>query len=454
MVAFSAPSTATPITLEFVTSLNDAFEAEPRYTIARNGITSAKWRDIVCNRREIARQTHVFSKKLPDLEACNQNETGRCWLFAASTLLRRALHAKYKLDEDFEISQNFFYFYDKLEKCNFFLENIRATAAEPFDSRVVAHFLNDPTNDGGQWDMVVNIINKYGACPKNVYGESAQTHDSERLNLFLGQKLREFAKAVRDLHAKGASPAAIDEAKQGMLQVCHRILTIHLGSPPTAFDFEAHDEDETHVRVSNLTPRSFVTDVVPIDVNAYVSIVNDPRNAYGSILTVDRLGNVVEGNPVRYLNLPMESLWRYAKAQLDANLPVWFGCDCDADSELEHHGIYSMKLYDLDAVFGTTLTMDKKARMEYQNGSMTHAMVFVGYNARNDDDKPVAWKVENSWGPKRGAKGFDVMTADWFEQHMYQVVVDKKFLTPEHLAQWTSGTPHILPVWDPMGNCL
>ncbi|RHZ13235.1 hypothetical protein DYB31_008099, partial [Aphanomyces astaci] len=364
------------------------------------------------------------------------------------------LHTKYNLDKDFEISQNFFYFWDKFEKVNFFFENILTTAHEPVDTRIVAHFLSDPTSDGGQWDMIVNIINKYGACPKNVYGESFQTVDSERLNYLLGAKLRDFAKQLRDLHAAGATPADLQAAKVPMLQVCHRILSIHLGTPPTTFDFEAHDKDEKHVRVPHLTPRKFVTSVVPIDVNDYVSLVNDPRNALDSILTIDRLGNVVEGNSIRYLNVGASDLWKYAKTQLDADVPVWFGCDCDADSELDKYGLYSTDLYDLDAVFGTTLTLDKPDRMRFHNGSMTHAMVFVGYNAVDDIERPAAWKVENSWGVGRGAKGFDVMTADWFDEHMYQVVVLKKFLSPKHLAMWDTGTPTVLPVWDPMGNCL
>ncbi|KAF0712409.1 hypothetical protein AaE_012032 [Aphanomyces astaci] len=203
--------------------------------------------------------------------------------------------------------------------------------------------------------------------------------------------------------------------------------------------------------------------------------------------TIDRLGNVVEGNSIRYLNVGASDLWKYAKTQLDADVPVWFGCDCDADSELDKYGLYSTDLYDLDAVFGTTLTLDKPDRMREgpplsnghdslsnghdslsnghdslssghsdlaYNGSMTHAMVFVGYNAVDDIERPAAWKVENSWGVGRGAKGFDVMTADWFDEHMYQVVVLKKFLSPKHLAMWDTGTPTVLPVWDPMGNCL
>ncbi|ETV92030.1 hypothetical protein H310_13555 [Aphanomyces invadans] len=452
MAPTSTPERAVPLGL--IQTFVDEFHADPRFVIAQNGLTSTHWRHIVCNRREIARQTHAFSKKLPDMDACNQNETGRCWLFATATLMRRALQAKYNLDKDFEISQNFFFFWDKFEKCNYFLENILATASESVDSRVVAHFLAEPTTDGGQWDMAVNVVNKYGACPKNVYGESFQTLDTDRLNFLLGAKLRDFAKALREMHAAGATADAMQAAKRPMLQLCHRILAIHLGTPPTEFDFEVHAKDESHIRVARMTPRTFLSTVVPIDVNDYVSIVHDPRHAFDTILTVDRLGNVVEGNPIRYLNVPSDDLWKCAKAQLDANVPVWFGCDCDADSELDAHGIYSTTLYDLDAVFGTTLALDKRERMRYHNGAMTHAMVFVGYNCVGSDARPVAWKVENSWGPKRGAKGFDVMTADWFDQHMYQVVVRKQFLKPRHVAIWENGVPLVLPVWDPMGNCL
>ncbi|OQR98949.1 aminopeptidase C [Thraustotheca clavata] len=267
-------------------------------------------------------------------------------------------------------------------------------------------------------------------------------------------KLRDFAAELRRQYHQGVKIDELRKAKLKMVEIYHRILTIFLGSPPTQFDFEAHDKDEKFAGVLNCTPLSFAREVIPIDLNDYVSMVNDPRNDYEATLTVDRLGNVVEGKAIRYLNLPIEHLWKYAKAQLDADLPVWFGCDCDADSELDRYGIYSKKLYSMEAVFGTTFNMNKKERMEYQNGSMTHAMVFTGYNALPGDPKPTKWKVENSWGKKRGEAGYDIMTADWFDEHMYQVVILKKLLSPTHARIWEQGEPIILPVWDPMGNCL
>ncbi|EQC28630.1 hypothetical protein SDRG_13709 [Saprolegnia diclina VS20] len=443
---------AAELTHEFLNESFEAFEAEPRFKLARNTVTSTEWGPALMDRSHVQSLNHVFSKRLPDAKICNQKSSGRCWLFACSTLMRRALQKKYNLDPDFELSQTYLFFWDKLEKCNWCLENVIATADEPVDSRLVQYILTDPTCDGGQWEMIVNVVEKYGVVPKNVYGEFISSELSAHLNVFLKSKLREFAEELRSLHASGIEIESIRARKAEMMQVIHRILIIHLGTPPTKFDFSVQDKEKKHVYFPDLTPQAFYAEHVPVKVSEMVSIVNDPRHDYDITMTVDKLGNVVGGKRVFYINTPIDALWKYAKTTIDNDLPVWFGCDVGKASSLKKLGIMSTKLYDFDLAFGTTLGQDKAGRLRHKESEMTHAMVFTGYNVKPDEEKPDKWRVENSWGTERGDSGYDVMTADWFDEHMYQVVVDKASLTPEHLALLEANDPIVLPAWDPMGS--
>lgn len=107
--------------------------------------------------------TQTFNIKIP-LEGSpvtNQRASGRCWLFASTNVFRVAIMKKHNLKE-FELSQAYLFFWDKLEKANWFLEQIIDTAQEDLDTRLVQELLAAPVNDGGQWDMVVNLVAKYG----------------------------------------------------------------------------------------------------------------------------------------------------------------------------------------------------------------------------------------------------------------------------------------------------
>ncbi|OQS01857.1 hypothetical protein THRCLA_05699, partial [Thraustotheca clavata] len=279
---------AAELTTDFLALSLENFEAEPRFKLARNAVTSTDWGPALMDHSHVQSLNHVFSKRLVDTKICNQKASGRCWLFACSTLMRRALQKKYNLDPDFELSQKYLFFWDKLEKCNWCLENIIATADEPVDSRLVQYLLTDPTCDGGQWEMIVNIVEKYGVVPKNVYGECISSEMSVHLNTFLKSKLREFAEILRGMHANGVEIDEIREKKNEMMQIIHRIMIIHLGTPPTKFDFSVHDKEKNHVYFPDLTPQEFYAQHVDVKVSDMVSIVNDPRHDYNITMTVDK----------------------------------------------------------------------------------------------------------------------------------------------------------------------
>jgi bleomycin hydrolase len=457
------------IDLETIKRLRGGFLGDGENRVRMNGVTKAGI-DAAGLRYEAASETpNVFSHELKTGEITAQNMSGRCWLFAATNVLRREVMKNCDL-ENFELSQAYLFFWDKFEKANYFLESIIDTLDEEQDSRLLKWLLQGPFADGGQWDMAVALVEKYGVVPKTVFPESFHSSNSARVNKYLTVKVREFAKELRDAHKAGARRDALQQKKAAMLETIFRMLCICFGTPPERFDFEARggskDKDKDKdgaggesgksftggkfTRSLNITPLEFYRTYVGKALGDYVSVINAPTadKPFYQTYTVAYLGNVAGGRPVFYLNLPVENLKRAAVAQLESGESVWFGCDCGQMVDAEQ-GILSMGAFDVGGLFRTEFPLDKAARLEYSESLMTHAMVFQGVNLI--DGVPNRWKVENSWGDKRCDKGWFRMSDGWFSEYVYQVVVDKKYLTADEKAALQTK-PVVLKPWDPMGS--
>lgn len=390
----------------------------------------------------------VFSVDVTTGKVSNQKQSGRCWMFAALNTFRHKMLNDFNLKE-FELSQNHTFFWDKYEKANYFYENILATANEPLTSRKVAFLLQTPQQDGGQWDMIVSIFQKYGVVPKTVMPESNNSSNSRDLNNYLNKKLRKDAVALRQLVAEGKTAEDIQTAKEAMLEDIYRFLATSLGTPPETFDFEYRDEDKNYHIDRNLTPQSFYEKYVGVDLDDYVSIINAPTadKPYNQSYTVQMLGNVVGGKEVKYLNVDMPTFKKLAIAQLEQGESVWFGCDV-GQSSTRDTGIMALDAYDINDLFDIDFTMTKAERLDFGESLMTHAMVLTGVDLI--DGESTKWKVENSWGEKVGTNGFFVMSDAWMDEYTYQIVVRKEFLTAEQLAAF-EAEPTVLAPWDPMG---
>lgn len=393
---------------------------------------------------------HEFSISLEQGAVTNQKRSGRCWMFAALNCMRFQVIKKQNL-EDFELSQSYPLFYDKLEKANYFLESILDTLDEPTDGRLIAHLLAAPLNDGGQWDMLCSIVEKYGLVPKTAMPESVSSSATQEMVSYMTEKLREYAYVLRKGHKAGKSMEQLKKEKEAMMETVYRMLCISLGKPPRTFTFEYRDKDGNFHREANLTPKAFYEKYVGLRLDDYVSVINAPTEdkPFYRSYTVQYLGNVKEGRPVKYVNLPIEEMKQAAIAQLKDGEPVWFGCDVGKRS-FRDGGLMDTGIYDVETLFDTDFPMTKAERLEYGQSLMTHAMVFQGVNL-DENGKPDRWRVENSWGEEAGKKGYFVMSDRWFDEYNYQVVVNKKYLSSKALEAYEKEPVRLNP-WDPMGS--
>ena len=426
------------------------FESQRANLVAMNAVTANGLMASAASRAAVENDVHEYSISLEQGDITNQKQSGRCWMFAALNTMRYQVMKKCHL-KTFELSQAYLFFWDKLEKSNYFLESILETVELPTSSRLVSYLLTAPVGDGGQWDMLCNLVKKYGVVPKTAYPESKASSGSREMDSTLTEKLREDACILRRMYKERMDMDAIRERKTEMLNEIYRLLCICLGEPPKSFTFEYRDEDKNFHRETGLTPKSFFEKYVGINLDDYVSLINAPTSdkPYGHSYTVKYLGNVREGNAVRYLNLPIEELKKAAIAQLKDGQPVWFGCDVGKHSDRDS-GVMDLDIRSLETLLDTKFTMTKAERLDYSQSLMTHAMVFQGVNL-DENGQPNRWRVENSWGKDPGKDGYYLMTDRWFDEYMYQIVVNKKYLTNEQLAAYQSEPTGLEP-WDPMGS--
>ena len=441
----------TPLSEASIKAAHEAFAADPCARIAKNAASGASLRTVARVPEAVAKSSTTFDVQLNQGEVTDQKRSGRCWMFASLNTMRYRIMKKLNL-KTFELSQNYPLFWDKYERAGWFFDNILATADQPTSSRDVSFLLTDPECDGGQWDMFKSLVKKYGVVPKEAMPETQASSNTGDLDAFLTRWLRGGAKELREAVAAGEGAEELAARRERLMQGVYRILAICLGEPPASFEARIRDKDDKLVVSGTYTPMQFFDEFVDMQLDDYVSVINAPTadKPYGRSYTVKFLGNVAEGGGVRYVNLPAQRLKELAMAQLKDGLPVWFGCDVD-QSYSRADALMDTAALDIDGLLGLPVMagMDKAARLDYGESLMTHAMVLQGVSC-DADGKPSWWRVENSWGEDRGKKGYDLMSDDWFSEYVYQVVVDKKYLSAEELAAY-EGEPIELAPWDPMG---
>ena len=426
---------------EYLDSLLSKYNADKKNDIVRHALTKSDIDILSSNQDTIKDMDFNFDINVKTMKATNQKASGRCWIFAATNLLREIIGKKNNI-EFFELSQSYVAFYDKLEKLNYFLDAFIEMKDADYDDRTFA-FMLQGIGDGGQWDMFVNVVKKYGVCPKNAYPETYVSSATRILNSLLNAELRRFAcevKTTKDVKA----------LKEDYLTRFYNALVSCYGVPPKSFDFEYTDKNGVCHVEEGYTPESFFEKYVGSTIDEYVSIINAPTKdkPFNKSYTVKYLGNVVGGKIVKHLNLPMERMKQLIIEQLKDNEIVWFGSDVAGYGD-RLKGVWDDGQFDFKSFIDLDLKMEKGDSLDYRSSAMNHAMCITGVSIRNN--VPTKWKIENSWGTDRGQGGYYIMSASWFDQFTYQAVINKKYLTAEELAQYEAEPIELKP-WDPMGS--
>jgi len=432
------------LTTKVIDKIHSSFEMDTHTRAMYNSITNNDISSLALNREVLRRHNEIFSHKIETKGVTNQKRSGRCWLFAGLNILRPKVIENNNLDS-FEFSQNYLAFWDKLEKANCFLENIIKFADRDILNREMEFLLRKPIPDGGYWENVVNLVEKYGVVPREIMPETNSSGNTSLMNALISRKLRADAVKLRNMHEQKKSLKKLRAEKTKMLAHVYKMLVLNLGRPPEEFQWRFEDANSVVSKIRTYSPKSFYEEFVNVDLRQYVDIFNDPSKKYGKHYSINLTRNIRDGDDAHFVNVKMQILKDIAvKAVLDDE-PIWFSCDVGKDQSREH-GIMAMGMFDYDAIYMTDMAMTKAQRSLFRESVPNHAMVFIGIDMQKD--KPVKWLVENSWGDDKGSKGLWTLYDSWFDTNVYSIIVKKKYVPKEILDIYKQ--PAIkLPPWDP-----
>ena len=409
----------------------------------RNALNTTSITVLAENADNLAMIDTHFSDKVKTRGITDQKSSGRCWLFSGLNVLRARMIDKFDLG-DFTFSQNYIFFYDQLEKANLFLQGVIDTRDLPFEDRKVDWLFANPIGDGGQFTGVSNLIMKYGLVPADVMPETLSANSTSAMSTQVKNLLRQDGLKLRAAGRKDDLQAM----KTDMLKDVYHILALCLGVPPTEFEWTRYDSKGEFVSSKVYTPKSFYEEFIGADLeNNYIMVMNDPTREYGKVYEIDYDRHVYDGQNWVYVNLPIERIKEMAIASIKDNTAMYFSCDVNKFLN-RSKGVADLNNFDYDSLMGVEYTMDKRERIMTHASGSTHAMTLMAVDL-DASGKPKKWMVENSWGAASGYKGHIIMTDEWFNEYMFRLVLEKKYV-PADVLKMLEQKPVLLPAWDPM----
>ena len=389
-----------------------------------------------------------FSNRVVSSAVTDQKSSGRCWMFTGMNVLRNKAIRQHNLPANFQFSQAYTFFYDQLEKSNLFLQAVIDTYKKPMTDQEVEWLFKNPIGDGGQFTGIANLVEKYGLVPSDIMPETYNTNNTSAISNLLSLKLREFGLELRSMAAqKGMTPANLNKRKTEMLSTIYRMLALTFGEPPTEFTWTQRNNKGEAVETATYTPMSFYEKYAKTDFSQYYMVMNDPTREYYKVYEIQYDRHVYDGQNWKYINLPMSEIAPMCIASIKDSTMMYFSCDVGKFLNREN-GFMDINNYDYGALMGTTFGMNKEQRVSTFASGSSHAMTLCAVDL-DANGNPTKWMVENSWGPSYGYQGFLIMTNDWFNEYMFRVVLEEKYI-PANIKALLQQKPIMLPAWDPM----
>ena len=415
-----------------------------------NALASNKIDDLAKNFGNNRYTNDHFSVETAKQSIHNQKSSGRCWMFSSFNVLRSDFAHNHGDSVVVDFSHVYLFFFDQLEKANLMLQGVIDNAKKPIDDQRVQFFFKNPLNDGGTFCGAADLAPKYGLVPMSVQPETFSAENTSKISSLISTKLREFGLELRKMVADGKKAAAINQRKTEMLGTVYHMLSITMGEPVKEFTYQFRNKDGKAVVEPRLfAPKSFYDEVVghPLE-GTFIMVMNDPRRPYHKTYEVEYDRHVYDGQNWKYLNLPVEDIAKLAIASLKDGKKMY--SSYDVGKQLDRtSGYLDTENFDYGSLFSTSFNkMNKAERIATFDSGSTHAMTLTAVDL-DKDGNPIKWKVENSWGANNGVNGCLIMTNRWFNEYMFRLVVDKKYV-PETLLKEFDQKPLMVMPEDPL----
>ncbi|MBR2458161.1 MAG: C1 family peptidase [Bacteroidaceae bacterium] len=439
------------LTPEVLSSLKQSYAGNSADRARQSVVSNGSFRKLAM--RPVVNTTGVnthFSVDIRNTGITDQQSSGRCWMFTGLNVLRNKAMKKIGVS-GFQFSHIYLFFYDQLEKSNLFLQGIIDTRNESIDHQKVQWLMQNPLSDGGTYTGVADLVSKYGLVPAEVQAETWASNNTSEIDGHLKRKLREIAINLREQAEAGKSEAELQAYKVEQLKTIYQMLVLAYGEPVQEFLWAPRGKDGKQLsELKKYTPMEFYKEYCGESgdlQNDYVMLMNDPSRPYNKVYEIDMDRHMHDGHNWLYLNLDMKDLAPIAITSLKDSTQMYFSCDVGKFLDSKS-GILDIQAWDYNSLLGTTFGMNKKQRIQTRDSGSSHAMTLMAVDL-DEKGNPIKWKVENSWGATSGHNGYLIMTNEWFNEYMFRVVVNKKYM-PKKLMKLMEQKPILLPAWDPM----
>ena len=410
----------------------------------RNALAANSIDNLAANQVNAGELDTYFSVETKKQSITDQKSSGRCWMFSGLNVLRSNF-AKRTDSLTVSYSQDYLFFWDQLEKANFMLQGVIDTGKKPIDDQRVQFFFHYPVSDGGTFCGVADLAEKYGLVPFEVRPETFSANNTSKMSQLVKSKLREQGLELRRMVADGKKAKDIEKRKTQMLSEIYHMLVITLGEPIKEFSYAFKNKDGKAITpVKKYTPKSFYEETVGGALNGtFIMVMNDPRREYYKTFEVEYDRHTYDGHNWKYLNLPMEDIEQLAINALKDGRKLYSSYDVGKQLDRKR-GYCDLENYDYVSLFGTTFNMNKAERISTFDSGSTHAMTLTAVDL-DAEGKPLKWKVENSWGKDWGQQGCLIMTARWFREYMFRLVVDKQYVSEKLLKDYEQKPVMVMP---------
>lgn len=477
MTSPESPSVAKPLTVptvaglaggspvltpEWIAALRGSLSLSQADRLRQNAVTNNDIGALALNRQVLGNRDGHFSHRIRIKGVTNQKKSGRCWMFAALNTLRPRLIRNHGM-EDFEFSVAYLQFWDKLERANLFLEEVIELRDRDYLDREWEMMSRHTLHEGGWWNFLVALVEKYGVVPREVMPETQVSADTGKWETVFRRLVMSRAARMLDRHADGAGIDELRQMKVRILEEVYRLLVISFGEPPVEFGWRfkmrqpksaAAESDDASWQVESrdlavaetFTPKSFYDRFVGRSLADFVCLYNDPKNGYHRHFEFDRARNVAGAACMGFVNVSMDEMKQAAVRSILDDQPMWFAVNMGIDQSKEL-GMMQHRLFDYETLFGTDLSLNKTDRARFHADVSNHAMALIGVDL-DGGGKPVKWLVENSWGDKEGDGGLWTIHDEWFDEHVYTIIVDRRHV-PDEVLRCFDEVPTVLPAWYP-----
>lgn len=420
------------ISLEDIVRFSEQYNKDIKNKIVENSITRNGLENTCIDRKIIIENQPIFNIELPESKRYDQEDSHKCWIYAGINVIKHNIAKNLNIDiMNLELSTTYISFFDKLEKSNNTYENIIELENVDLDYIHREKVMQYCVAEGGYWQWFVAIINKYGIIPMNFMPDNAESKNYQKITEIFTEKVKKDITYLLKLKSNNESIEELRKIKDKFLQENYNLLSRVLGEPCSKFNYEYKDKNNNYIMYKDMTAKEFKNKFLTLDLDNFVSIGNLPmyNKEYNKIYSKKYLGNVYKNSYASFLNLPIEDLKNLTIKQLKDGIPVWMGAHIRKFRD-KKSGILDIRLYNYKETLEFN-PLTKEEALNLRDIEMHHAMTFCGVHLL--EDKPVRWKIEDSYGDKEKINGYYIMNDNFFNEFVLNVVIDKKYLSNEQL---------------------